>query len=335
MAPGPRIDWLGIIEPVARSLLGEPSARMSTACELRYGTRGSLAVHIAGDRAGTWYDFETREGGGVLALIERERGSRAAALAWFANCGFIPERCPGQPAMACPERYGKPPAVGTSNADARPCAAQSASRGDSWRNARRVWNATRPLAGTVAKRYLDARGVGHVVGTAALRFHPALSHPNAPGRYPCLVAGVQDVSGRFLGIQRTYLTLDGSSKASVDPVRASLGSLAGGAVRLSEPVDDRLLLAEGIETTAAAVRVLGWTGGAWATLGTSGLRAVVLPAGVREVVIAADRDLKGGGQLAAAALAERLMNEGRSVAIERPPFVGDWCDVLVFAGGAI
>jgi len=333
-APGPRIDWLGIIEPVARALLGEPSARMSTACELRYGTRGSLAVHIAGDRAGTWYDFERREGGGVLALVERERGSRAAALAWLTDCGFITERYPGRPAMTCPERRSKSRAVGTSNADARPCAAPSASRVDSRRNARRVWNATRPLAGTVAKRYLNARGVGHVVGTAALRFHPALSHLNAPGRYPCLVAGVQDVSGRFLGIQRTYLAPDGSSKASVDPVRASLGSLAGGAVRLVESGDGRLLLGEGIETTAAAARVFGWTGGAWATLGTSGLRAVVLPTDVRRVVIAADRDPKGGGQLAAATLAERLMDEGRSVAIELPPFIGDWCDVLALARDA-
>lgn len=325
MAPGPRIDWLGIIEPVARSLLGEPSARMSTACELRYGTRGSLAVHIAGDRAGTWYDFETREGGGVLALIERERGSRAAALAWLTDCGFITERCPGRPAMTCPERHSKPRAVGTSNADARLCAAQSASRVDSRCNARRVWNATRPLVGTVAAAYLDARGVGHIAGVAALRFHPALSHASAPGRYPCLVAGVQDVSGRFRGIQRTYLTLDGSSKASVDPVRASLGRLAGGAVRLSPPVDDRLLLAEGIETAAAAVLVLDWRGGAWATLGTSGLRTVAIPDGIRAVTIAADRD--AGGLRAAAALTERLEREGRRVEI-RVPCRGDFADWL-------
>ena len=76
-------------------------------------------------------------------------------------------------------------------------------------------------------------------------------------------------------------------------------------------------------STAAAVRVLDWPGGAWATLGTSGLRAVVLPESVRRVVIAADRD--AGGLRAAAALAERLESEGRRVTIEAPP-CGDFAD---------
>ena len=193
------------------------------------------------------------------------------------------------------------------------------------RFARRIWKATRPLAGTVAEAYLDARGVGHVAGVRALGFHPALSHPSEPGRFPALVAGVQDSSGRFLGVQRTYLAADGSGKAAVDPARASLGSLAGGAVRLAESVDGRLLLGEGIETTAAAVLVLDWQGGAWATLGTSGLRAVELPEHVRDVTIVADRD--AGGLRAAAVLAARLEAEGRRIEI-RAPSRGDFADWL-------
>ena len=114
-----------------------------------------------------------------------------------------------------------------------------------------------------------------------------------------------------------------------EPLRAFLS------VPLSRrAIGDRLLVGEGIETTAAAALVLDWNGGAWATLGTSGLRAVEILPCVRHVVIAADRDAKGGGQLAAAALGERLMGEGRSVAIELPPFVGDWCDVLALARDA-
>ena len=208
-----------------------------------------------------------------------------------------------------------------------PCAAQPASRKDSQPFARRIWKTTRLLAGTVAERYLDARGVGHVAGAPALRFHPGLSHPSAPGRFLCLVAGVQDAGERFLGIQRTYLSVDGSGKADVDPVRASLGSLAGGAVRLAESIGDRLLVGEGIETTAAAALVLDWRGGAWATLGTSGLRAVELPELVREVTIAADRDV--GGLRAAAALARRLEGEGRRVEI-RAKLPGD-CTKLIDA----
>lgn len=54
-----RIDWSAISGDVALALLGEPNARLSTVREWRYGRRGSLAVHVAGDRAGTWRDFES------------------------------------------------------------------------------------------------------------------------------------------------------------------------------------------------------------------------------------------------------------------------------------
>ena len=321
------IGWPAIAADVAQALLGEPST--CTRTELRYGRKGSLSVDVV---RGRWHDFETGEGGGVLDLVTRERGSRAAALAWLEAEGFVAQRDPGARAA---ESRPRRPAVETGNpAAARPCAAQPARRADSRRFARRIWKQTRPLAGTVAARYLGARGVGHVAGVPALRFHPELSHPASPGRFPVLVAGVQDVGGRFAGIQRAYLAPDGPRKAAVDPVRASLGHLTGGAVRLADPVDGRLLVGEGVETTAAAVRVLDWRGAAWATLGTSGLRAVVIPAGVHDVVIAADRDPGGGGQLAAAALAGRLADEGRTVAIELPPFVGDWCDVLALSRGA-
>ena len=192
--------------------------------------------------------------------------------------------------------------------------------------ARRVWERTKPLPDTIAETYLTARGVGHVGVAPALRFSPALSHPCAPGRFPCLVAGVQDAAGGFLGVQRTYLAADGAGKANVESVRASLGSLSGGAVRLAAPEDGRLLVGEGIESTAAAMALIGLPG--WATLGTPGLKAIQLPEHVRDVVIAADRD--ADGLEAAAALARRLEADGRDVEI-RPPPKGDFNDALLLA----
>ena len=318
----PRIDWPAIAGDVARALLGEPTSRTRT--ELRYGRKGSLSVDI---ERGRWHDHEAGEGGGVLALVERERGTRPAALAWLEAEGFIGRRAL---ALTRPESHGERCAVKTGNpANAKAHAAEDARREDSRRFARRIWKATRPLAGTVAERYLETRGVGHVAGAPALRFHPALTHPNEPGRLPCLVAGVQDAGGRFLGIQRTYLAVDGSGKASVDPVRAILGSLRGGAVRLAESIDGRLLVGEGIESTAAAALILGWNGGVWAALGTSGLRAVEFPEHAGHVVIAADRDRKGGGQAATVKLARRLEAGGRNVEIFLPDAIGtDFADEL-------
>ena len=240
---------------------------------------------------------------------------------------------------AFPERFqsgaGEPPHPPRKPPESRsePISAPDPGDADTRRKvARRVWNATKPLPGSLAEIFLTARGVGHVAVAPSLRFSPALPHPHAPGRFPCLVAGVQDAHGGFLGVQRTYLDSTGAGKANVEPARASLGSLSGGAVRLSEPVDCRLLLGEGIESTAAAALILDWSGGAFSALGTSGVRALVLPPHVEDVMIAADRDAGGEGQLAAAALAERLEAEGRRhVRIELPPFVGDWNDVLLLA----
>ena len=130
-------------------------------------------------------------------------------------------------------------------------------------------------------------------------------------------------------MHRIYLDREGAGKANVDPARASLGSTAGGAVRLGEPEHGRLLVGEGTETTAAAMALFDLPG--FAAIGTGGLRAIELPEGVRDVVIAADKDFDGAGQLAAAALAERLEAEGRKVEIQLPPFIGDWNDVLLLA----
>ena len=311
----------------APALLGEPNARLSTARELRFGNHGSLAVHVAGERAGTWRDHEADAGGGVLALVMRETGARdnREAMAWLRDAGLL-DGAGGL--RADNELAGRDaPSKGRYRGDSAP--APSSKPRDTTGAARRVWKETRPLAGTIAERYLHARGVGHVAVAPSLRFSPALTHPQAPGRFPCLVAGVQDVHGGFLAVHRIYLDRSGAGKANVEPARASLGSTAGGAVRLAEPSGGPLLVGEGIESTAAAMVLFDLPG--WAGIATSGLTAIELPEHVRDVVIAADKDFDGAGQLAAAALAERLEAEGREVEIQLPPFVGDWNDVLLLA----
>ena len=307
------IDWPALMPDVARALLGESNARLSTARELRYGAHGSLAVHVGGEHSGTWRDHEADAGGGVLALVVRERGgTEREAMAWLHDAGLLDG---GRPVACVPASSPAP---------------RSKPR-ESREFARAVWKRTRPIAGTLAETYLHARGVGHVAVAPSLRFSPALTHPQAPGRFPCLVAGVQDVHGGFLAVHRIYLDRSGAGKANVDPVKASLGSTAGGAVRLAdgavrlaEPSGGPLLVGEGIESTAAAMVLFDLPG--WAAIATSGLTAIELPEHVIDVVIAADRD--AGGLQAAAALARRLEAEGRDVEIRRP-HKGDFNDALL------
>ena len=60
-------------EVIARDLLGEPNKHLSSKNELRYGEHGKLAVHITGDKAGTWYDFARGEGGDMFRLAQDVR----------------------------------------------------------------------------------------------------------------------------------------------------------------------------------------------------------------------------------------------------------------------
>jgi hypothetical protein len=69
----PRYDLTTLMEPVARKLLGEPNEGLSSGHELRFGTRGSMAVDL---KKGSWFDHEAGNGGGPLELVERETGRK-------------------------------------------------------------------------------------------------------------------------------------------------------------------------------------------------------------------------------------------------------------------
>lgn len=59
-------DWQKIAPEIARRLLGEPKVQKSN--EWRWNNKGSLTLNL---EAGTFYDFEQGQGGGVKWLIEQ------------------------------------------------------------------------------------------------------------------------------------------------------------------------------------------------------------------------------------------------------------------------
>jgi hypothetical protein len=195
--------------------------------------------------------------------------------------------------------------------------------------AERVWQSRQALLNSVAAIYLEARGIGHLVGCADLGFHPSCPHPSSSFerrvRLPGLVAAVRDVDGRFVGVHRTYLRTDGSAKAGIEPPKASLGPVRGGAVRLASleqvlAAAAELVIAEGIETAASAGLLLGLP--AWAAISAGNLgRGLVLPTAIRKVVVAVDRDAAG---MDAADWAKfRFRREGREVRVATPDNDGE------------
>jgi phage/plasmid primase-like uncharacterized protein len=211
--------------------------------------------------------------------------------------------------------------------------------------AEKIWRSREPLLDTAASAYLDARGIGHLVHCVDLGFSTSCRHPSGrferPVHLPALLAAVRDVDGTFIGIHRTFLKHDGSGKADVEPQRASLGPVRGGAIQLVPLAEvlaaGELVIGEGIETSASAGLLLGLP--AWAAVSAGNLAVgVALPAEIRRVVIAADRDLPDAegrtpGQRAAQAAWWRLRRQGRVVRIVMPDDAGaDFNDIV--GGGA-
>ena len=62
------------IADLAVAQLGTPNRELSSQQQLRFGAKGSVAVEIAGNDAGRWYDHEAGTGGAGLELIRHHLG---------------------------------------------------------------------------------------------------------------------------------------------------------------------------------------------------------------------------------------------------------------------
>lgn len=65
-------------EDVARHHLGEPNPRQTTRRQVRFGSKGAVAVEIAGDKAGLWKDQS--DGHPCRAERPRRAHSKGAGL---------------------------------------------------------------------------------------------------------------------------------------------------------------------------------------------------------------------------------------------------------------
>jgi putative DNA primase/helicase len=172
-----------------------------------------------------------------------------------------------------------------------------------------LWRGSEPATGTLADLYLIGRGLPGLAASNALRFRGDCPHPER-ATHPALIALVCDVSGAPLAVHRTFLNRDGR-KASIETVRASLGPIWGGMVRLNEiECGKPLVIGEGIESSASAGRLIGLP--AWAAISAGNLaKGLTLPSEARRVVIAADPD--AAGRNAARDAWTRWTAEGRDV----------------------
>jgi len=287
------------IGDLATAFLGPPNRSLSSSRQLRFGSKGSVAVEIDGEATGKWYDHEAGHGGGPLELIRcHTRLDLDAARDWGADwLGSTPRPAKDRPPRQDPCR-GKAPTGHVAS----------------------ILTACVPVQETPAETYLRRRGITWSLPNSLL------FQPKAQGGFGALVALATDDHGEALALQQIAVTDDGR-KAPVGVVKRTHKAVAEwhrqAVVRL--PGEPPIVLAEGVETALSVWQATGRE--TWACLGT--IRAELPLSDGAPVTIASDGDAEDSPAFRAMmAAAQTLSTQGHAVTIAHPPAGSDANDIL-------
>ncbi len=287
------------IGELADHLLGKRNEALSSQNQLRYGNKGSVAVDVAGEKAGTWFDHETGCGGNALVLIKHvKKGSAREAFTW--GCKWLGVSVPEPPSKKLPKDPVAKIAVIVSETQ-------------------------KTIEGTPVKLYLQRRGI------TATPPDCIGYRPKAFGKYGALVALAQDIKGSVLALQQVYLTEDGQ-KAPLEVKKRTNKTVDKWSSRavVRFPGKEPVILAEGIETALSLWQATGQE--TWACLGISNIAYAPLPE-KSTVIIARDGDepnSKADQQITR--VIAKMRARGHKVGVATPPEGKDFNDVLVENG---
>lgn len=196
-----------------------------------------------------------------------------------------------------------------------------------------------------ATEYLIGRGLEGPF-PMCLRYHPGCHVSDHPSKkvLPAMLALVTGPDGKLVNVHRTYLEngqkarwiAPGDNKETSSRKMMPGDIPPGSAIRLGEPRDGRLGVAEGIETALAVTQRFGMT--CWSVANATLLKKFLPPEELRELHVFGDNDRNYTGQAAAYHVAHRasLMRGGpKVVAVHIPQKIGtDWADGLQKAKAA-
>jgi hypothetical protein len=269
----------------------------------------SLGVHLARRKAGIWADFSTGQKGDALDLVQHVlRLDIPGAIRWsrlWLDIGsdneLILDPAASKLVLAEPSDPHR------------------------WR---KVWQRSRPIAGTIAEAYLGNRKLRFDDPNGdVLRFNSRRARKSPADQlehHPALVALLRDIrTGEPCGLINIYLQPDGSDRIRDKKGKTVTGRAGGAAVMLEDFADVTLglVVAEGVETAIslwmAELRPV------WALGSAGNLKQFPVLVGIEALTVAADAD--NAGRIAAAEVISRWRRAGRE-ALAIPPPYGDWAD---------
>ena len=261
------------------------------------------------DAKGTYYCFGCGAAGDIISYVMAAQGvGFVDALRWLGQAD-LPLVDPAQRARAAEE--------------------DAADRAAAIADARAIWNRCVAPLGTPAERYLRAaRGI--TVFPPAVRFGvvpPSRDeHGNWKPSHPAVVLACHHETAGVVGIQRIFLTDDGTGKRWGKRSKLSLGRPKGAAVRLSDADTDEIMICEGPEDGLTLAQQFP-DRSVWVALGTAMMPAIEYPAAVNSIIIAGQND--AAGRAAVAKAENELLERGFAVrSIWPADGFKDWNDQL-------
>jgi len=192
---------------------------------------------------------------------------------------------------------------------------------------RKIYTESKLISGgDPVEKYLTSRGI--TIRSNKLRYHPSCYEPETHNKMPAMLATYALPDGTAITMHRTFLTPDGCKADIENPkkILPALKSMAGGAIRLFEPRDGMIGIAEGIETALAVTELTKIP--CWCVVSSSLMEGFEPPKEIKYVMIFADFDSNFTGQRAAYILANRLAIKNRIPAEVCLPKRGDFLEDL-------
>lgn len=302
---------------------------------------GSFWIMLSGPKAGAWADEATGDGaaqnrnghhsGDVFGLIQYclALPDFKAAIYWARDWLGLARMSDGQRSQILANVR-----LRQERAELHTGERETRILDDKRRQAKAAFfGANEAIRNTPVDAYLTGRGIdlGKLERLpSSLRFMPAAKHHETGTTWPAMIACMVGPDNELWAVHRTFLALDGATKAPVIPAKKMFPSYAGSAIRLwrgatgmsigeaaKHGIRETLVIVEGIENglsvAMAAPELRIWSVGA-----IGNIAAQTLPECVDEVLIVADNDWGNAqAQQILARGAEALIRQGRKVSITR------------------